>query len=332
LGELPWAKAEIPVAFVPALFILLLAPEFYQPLRQLGNDYHAKAQAEAAALALKPLWLLPPMPELRGSATVMTTPPPASMAAQSAELIADSAPAQPHIHLQQIHLGSATQPRLCIEHLQIDAGERLLLCGDSGSGKSSLLQLLAGFADFRGDYQFAGRQFYADNRAELWSQLSYLTQTPELFAGSVADNLRMAQPAATDAALLAVLSQVGLLVELSGELHAATALAYRLGEAGQGLSGGQQQRLCLARLLLADRPLWLLDEPFAELDQETAADLAALLAQLSVGRTLLIASHQWQLLGFLDGALWLNHGALVRRCAIADLNGAAGSISQGALA
>ena len=301
LGELPWAKGEVPVAFAPALFILLLAPEFYQPLRQLGADYHAKAQAEAAALALKPLWLLPslPMQSLQADS-------PATERESSASLPSENTPL---IQLQQIRLGTEAKPRLVIPQLQIRAGERLLLQGDSGSGKSSLLQLLAGFADFDGDYQFAGQQFAANNRPQLWSQLSYLTQTPELFAGTVAENLRMALPGAADSVLTTALQQVGLLAELG----AATALDYQLGETGQGLSGGQQQRLCLARLLLADRALWLLDEPFAELDQDTAAELAVLLAQLSLGRTLLIASHQWQQLSFLDGALLLQQGQIIGR-------------------
>ena len=305
LGELPWAKGEVPVAFAPAFFILLLAPEFYQPLRQLGADYHAKAQAEAAALALKPLWLLSSLPMQQASS-------PGSETVSSASLPPDNAPL---IQLQQVRLGSDLQPRLLIPELQIKAGERLLLQGDSGSGKSSLLQLLAGFADFDGNYQFAGKPVDTAERPMLWSQLSYLTQTPELFAGTVADNLRMAAPLATDAVLTAALQQVGLLAELG----AATALDYRLGEAGQGLSGGQQQRLCLARLLLADRDLWLLDEPFAELDQDTAAELAVLLARLSTGRTLLIASHQWQQLSFLDGALLLQQGQVIGRQPLGDV-------------
>ncbi len=304
LGELPWAKGEVPVTFVPALFILLLAPEFYQPLRQLGNDYHAKAQAEAAALALKPLWQLAPLP--------LQAKPTASPAAVLSHAMTAAAPL---IKLQQIQLGSAAQPRLLIPQLQIQAGERLLLCGDSGSGKSSLLQLLAGFADFSGGYEFAGRQFNAGERDQLWSELSYLTQTPELFAGTVAENLRMAKPSATDADLLAALSQVGLLHELA----VAQVLSYRLGEAGQGLSGGQQQRLCLARLLLANRSFWLLDEPFAELDQDTSAMLTDVLAHISQGRTLLFASHQWQQLGFLDAALVLQQGQIVRRQSMAAL-------------
>ena len=200
LGELPWAKGEVPVAFAPAFFILLLAPEFYQPLRQLGADYHAKAQAEAAALALKPLWLLPSLPMQQASS-------PGSKTLSSASLPPDNAPL---IQLQQIRLGSDLQPRLLIPELQIKAGERLLLQGDSGSGKSSLLQLLAGFADFYGNYQFAGKPVDTADRPMLWSQLSYLTQTPELFAGTVAENLRMAAPDATDVMLAAALQQVGL--------------------------------------------------------------------------------------------------------------------------
>ncbi len=306
LGELPWAKGEVPVAFAPALFILLLAPEFYQPLRQLGSDYHAKAQAEAAAQALQPLWLLP-----EASAGTASD----SLSDISPHSLNPHEQARPLLQLNQIRLGSAELPRLIISALQINAGERLLLRGDSGSGKSSFLQLLAGFADFDGNYQFSGQPVAAANRPQQWQQLSYLTQTPELFAGTVAENLRMAAPTASDAALQASLQQVSLLTEL-GE---ATALDYRLGEAGQGLSGGQQQRLCLARLLLADRPLWLLDEPFAELDQDTAADLALLLAKLSAGRTLLIASHQWHQLGFLDGALLFKDGQLLGRRDIGDL-------------
>lgn len=311
LGELPWAKGEVPVAFAPAFFILLLAPEFYQPLRQLGNDYHAKAQAEAAALVLKPLWLLPEPSVGTVSGSLANT----SLSNTSQHSPSPNEQAQPLLQLTHIRLGHADRPRLMIPVLQINAGERLLLRGDSGSGKSSFLQLLAGFADFDGGYQFAGQTVETANRPQLWQQLSYLTQTPELFAGTVAENLRMALPEATDAALLAVLQQVGLLAELGK----AMALDYRLGEAGQGLSGGQQQRLCLARLLLADRPLWLLDEPFAELDQDTAADLAVLLAKLSTGRTLLIASHQWQQLGFLDGGLLFSRGQLLGRRDIGDL-------------
>lgn len=292
IGQLPWAQGLVPVSFVPALFILLLAPEFYQPLRQLGNDYHAKAQAEAAALQLAPIWQLPALPQAAPASLTTETP----LCLQAGK---------PLIWLQDISVCSAARPRLQLPWLQIHPGERWLVSGDSGSGKSSLLQLLAGFCEFSGQYQFAAAAVNADNRAALWSQVGYLTQTPELLAGTVADNLRLGRPLLTDAALLAALAQVGLLRQLGPE-----PLQLRLGELGQGLSGGQQQRLCLARLLLADQPLWLLDEPFAELDEDSSAELCVLLARLSQGRTLLIASHQAQFVDFTDGTLWLADGRL----------------------
>lgn len=309
VGELPWAQSEVPVSFVPALFILLLAPEFYQPLRQLGNDYHAKAQAEAAALALEPLWQL-------------STVPLTAVHGSCSELPSDShltATPQLLIRLQQVQVGGeATPVRLSLNTLEINAGARYWLRGDSGSGKSTLLQLLAGFAEFNGTYQFAGMAVSSANRALLWPQVGYLTQQPELLAGTVADNLRLVRSissasALTDAQLLAVLAQVGLLAELGP-----SALSLQLGEQGQGLSGGQQQRLCLARLLLADQPLWLLDEPFAELDHETTAALTVLLEQLSRGRTLLIASHQGAGLQFVDGCLQLANGVLMDVSALSN--------------
>jgi len=296
VGELPWAQGQVPVSFIPALFILLLAPEFYQPLRQLGNDYHAKAQAEAAALQLAPLWQL---------ATVALD---VSDSLDAPDLPNTQQQHRPLLELNNVLLtGASTDtPRLAVPSLQIFAGERYLLSGDSGSGKSSLLQLLAGFADFRGDYCFAGQLIEAANRQQLWQHIGYLTQSPELIAGTVADNLRLGRPDLDESQLLAALAQVGLLAEFG-----AAPLTRRLGELGLGLSGGQQQRLALARLLLADQPLWLLDEPFAELDSDTAQGLGELLAKLSAGRALLIASHQQQALTFVDGELVLSHGRLL---------------------
>lgn len=305
VGELPWAQGQVPVGFVSAFYILLLAPEFYQPLRQLGNDYHAKAQAEAAALQLAAVWQLPQL---------------AAPVAEPSELIPFSeragpppshrfppvAPGQLLLQLQHIQVGLAAQPRLQLSDWSIQAGECWLICGDSGSGKSTLLQLLAGFVEFSGQYRFAASLISPDNRQQLWPQIGYLTQTPELLAGTIADNLRLGRPHLTDKALFAALQQVGLVAELGPDL-----LSQPLGEQGQGLSGGQQQRLCFARLLLADQPLWLLDEPFAELDSDTVAELSALLAGLAVGRTVLIASHQQQSLAFIQNRLTLAAGRLV---------------------
>lgn len=292
LKELPWAKGTIPVAFEAALFILLLAPEFYQPLRQLGADYHAKAQAQAAALQLQGLAMNPQqaLPE-PGQAQHSVSPMPLTLTAIQVHALAQ----EPSLRLELAHLAMA-------------AGERLLLSGASGSGKSSLLQLLAGFLPFAGQYQLGGRTIGPKDRPWLWAQVGYLSQRAELLPASIADNLRLAAAHADDASLIAVLSQVGLWQELQAS---GRDLAFCVGEQGQGLSGGQQQRLAIARLLLCDRPLWLFDEPFAELDTEQRQQLAGVIERCSRGKTLLVASHQTAELGFLDGVIVLSHGRIL---------------------
>ena len=158
--------------------------------------------------------------------------------------------------------------------LHIAAGERVALIGASGAGKSTLLAAVAGEL--------------APRCGTLQAQpCSWLTQRTELFQDSLRDNLRLADPAASDARLMAALQSAGL----AGDVQALTAgLDTNLGEGGLGLSGGQSRRLALARLLLRDVPLWLLDEPTGALDAATAQAVLDCVAALAQGRTLLIAT------------------------------------------
>ncbi len=287
LGELPWLKQQVPVAYQSALFILLLAPEFYQPLRQLGNDYHAKAQATAASLNLTPL-------------------------AQANTLTADAncsslPPLQLQLRLQQIKVGSALAPRLAFEQLTLQQGQRYLLKGDSGSGKSSLLQLLAGFAPYSGQIWLDQQALTPAQLPLLRQQIAYLTQQTELQAGTIANNLRLAKADASNSEMQNVLAQTGLWDFLARQ----QGLDYPLTEGGGGLSGGQQQRLALARLLLQPKSIWLLDEPVAELDHASACEIAQLLQQLSEGKLLLVASHQSSMFQWLDQVIALNAGRLI---------------------
>ncbi|HAT43435.1 MAG TPA: thiol reductant ABC exporter subunit CydD [Rheinheimera sp.] len=304
LKELPWAKGVVPVAFQPALFILLLAPEFYQPLRQLGNDYHAKAHAEAAALQLQTLWQHP------------SEPLPSSPESYDESFAAPSALqwplGQPILQLRQIEVAGSAQPRLQVPQLQIKHGERWLLTGPSGSGKSTLLQLLAGFvpatsSSANGEYLCAGHLINTAQRPWLWQQIAYLTQQAELLPASIRANLQLARSDLSDTDCIEVLGAVGLWQEL---MQQGMSLDTVLGEQGLGLSGGQQQRLALARVLLLDRAIWLFDEPFAELDADNQQQLAQLIEHLSRGKTLVIASHQTDYLGFVDQQLQLDAGRI----------------------
>lgn len=277
VGQLPWSVNAIPVPYQGALFILLLAPEFYAPLRQLGSDYHAKAQAEGAIAELQPLlnsdfWQ--------------------HLGDQPLQL--DQAPA---LAIRQLSVRAADgRWRLADFSLQVAAGERILIRGPSGSGKSTLLEALLGFADYQGSIRINDRELRQLRRDHWHRYTGYMAQQASIARGTIAENLRLAAPGASDAGLIRVLQQVELwplIEQLPLQLHTP------LGERSQGLSGGQLQRLSLAQLLLRDAPLWLLDEPVEHLDPDTAARLHRLLEQVSRGKTLLLISHQ-QAVDWLD--------------------------------
>lgn len=286
LGILPWAKGDIVVPYQGALFILLLAPEFYAPLRQLGSDYHAKAEAEAAIAGLQPI--------LQHQAWQHTG---------SQSLAINAAPA---IRINQLQIsGEFGRQRLAPISLYIGAGERIALQGPSGCGKSSLLHALLGFTHYSGDI-FIEQQLLSDLTLQQWQQqLGYMAQQSSFIAASIADNLRLAAPAATDEQLTRVLQQVELWPVIS---RLPMRINTVLGERGLGLSGGQLQRLALAQLLLRDANIWLLDEPSAHLDGATAYRLHQLIGQLSVGKTVLLVSHQLHGLDWLDQIIRLPDG------------------------
>ncbi len=286
IGVLPWAKGAIPVPYESALFILLLAPEFYAPLRQLGNDYHAKAHAQAAAEALQPLLdagLHTAFPAEKGGNIYLNT--------------------APSLNLDNVCImGDEGRERLAAVSFDVAAGARIGIGGVSGIGKSSLLQALLGFSAYNGKIFINGADFTEWDKTALQGQIGWLAQTATLLPGSIADNLRLAKADADEAEMKEVLSEVGLwdlIQRLPDGLHTL------LGERGQGLSGGQQQRLSLAQLLLRDAPLWLLDEPAAHLDEETAVELYRVLGGISAGKTVLLVSHDLAAVAWLDDVVML---------------------------
>ncbi|GER17152.1 thiol reductant ABC exporter subunit CydC [Variovorax boronicumulans] len=179
--------------------------------------------------------------------------------------------------------------------LHLDAGERVALVGASGAGKSTLLSVIAG------DLTPRAGQVQAQPAC-------LLTQRTELFQDSLRDNLRLADPQASDERLWAVLHAAGLDADVRA---LATGLDTRLGEGGLGLSGGQSRRLALARLLLRPVPLWLLDEPTEALDAATAHDVLQRLAQEAGARTLLIATHLRREAALADRLVCMAQGRIV---------------------
>lgn len=273
-------------ASVPTLgagmFCLLLAPEFYAPLRRLAAHYHDRANALAAAAEVERL-----LGELPGEAVA----PPAPATARAPELQElHSAP----VVVKDLVLRPLGAPQNVIEALsfQIEPGQRLALVGPSGSGKSTLLEALAGWLPPQGGSIVL--------RPGL--EVGYASQRPYLFHGSIADNLRLADPGASDARLHAV-AEAAQVMRFARALPAG--LDTVIGERGFGLSGGEARRIGLARLLLRDPQLLLLDEPTAFLDPETEAALLQTLAAFARDRSVVVATHSEAVMRWADTRLVL---------------------------
>jgi ATP-binding cassette, subfamily C, bacterial CydD len=272
-------------ATVPTLgagmFCLLLAPEFYAPLRRLAAHYHDRANALAAAAEVERL-----LGELPADAPVATPAVP-----RVPELLEQRAPP---VVVRDLVLRPLGAPHDVIEGLsfQIDAGQRLAVVGPSGSGKSTLLEALAGWLPPGG----------GSIVLRPGMEVGYAGQRPYLFHGSIADNLRLADPGASDARLQAV-AEAAQVMRFARMLP--DGLDTVIGERGFGLSGGEARRIGLARLLLRDPQLLLLDEPTAFLDPETEAALLQTLAAFARDRSVVVATHSEAVMRWADTRLVL---------------------------
>lgn len=260
------------------LVILILAPEAYLPLRQVGAQFHAAAEGLAAAEEIFDV-LEEPVRDGSGSAV----------------------PESVRLELEGVTVRHAgrTEPSLDAMSLTVEPGETVALVGPSGAGKSTLLDVVLGFAvpEEGGSVRVGGEPFAALDLEAWRSRIAWVPQRPYLFAGTVAENVRLARPDASDEAVREALRDAGadgFVSELPRGLDTA------LGEDGAGLSAGQRQRLALARGFLADRPVLLLDEPTAALDGETEAGVVDAVRRLAAGRTVLLVAHRPALLAVAD--------------------------------
>src|SRR3954471_2135174 len=253
------------------LLVIVLAPEVFLPLRALAAGYHDSAEAAAAADQVLAVLDLPSA----GPVTPLPAPDPAAG----------------RIRLESVGVDGRGGPVLDGLSLEIAPGQVLGLTGVSGAGKSTVLDLLLGWRrPDRGRVTVAGLDL-ADVDPTAWlGRVAWVPQRPVLVRGTIADNLRLAAPDADPARLAEVASLAALDVPLGTPVH----------ERGQGLSTGQQRRVALARALLADRPLVLLDEPTEGLDRATEATLLAALPGALAGRTAVVVSHPGAVLGACD--------------------------------
>ena len=277
LGEIPFGAWATPLTLSEGIFLLMLAPEFFQPLRDLAAAWHDKAGALAVTR------------ELAEAETM-----------QEAEILgsggaSDTAGITPTLALRGLRLGALTFPDLTIH-----PGEALAVTGPSGSGKSTLLSLIGGLeTPDEGDITLDGAPLDATT-ADAWrARNAWVPQAAQMLAGPLRKTLtlgRTTQP--TDAyidAALALAFARDIVARLPGGLDT------ELGETGGGVSGGEARRLLLARAALSGRPVLLADEPTADLDTTTAAEIiAALLALKARGVTVIVATHDAALAAAMD--------------------------------
>jgi len=282
-------------AFEQAFFILLLAPEFYQPLRALGLRFHASMAGVSAA---------------RRIFEVLEQPDRLSAGpARPQRLISLDHPFTISLEKVSYTYPGRSRPALNQLDLQIESGKITALIGPSGAGKSTVAQLILRFIDPDEGLLRINSVPLAEISPDGWrAQIAWVPQQPHLFRGTLADNLRIARPSAADADLWRALEQA-YLAEFVRSLPAG--LETQIGEGGSRLSGGQAQRLALARAFLRDAPLLVLDEPTAHLDVELEASLQAAAWRLLAGRTALIIAHRFSTVMRAGCAAVLDQGRVV---------------------
>ncbi len=254
-----------------ALFVLLLVPEFFAPIRAFAAAYQDRLHATGAAAAMLDI---PPLPAPSPPLAVRT------VEAQGVTVAFEAV---------RLTWDTARGPALDGLSFRVPAGETLILTGPSGSGKSSVLEILLGFVRPDAGRVTINGADIADLVPQALSRLTaWIGQRPVLFAGTIRDNIRFARPEATDSEVDDA-ARAARVDRFATELPAG--LDTHVGEGGYGLSGGQAQRVAIARAFLQNAPLLLLDEPTAHLDPTTEAEVLDSLRRLALGRTVILASH-----------------------------------------
>lgn len=298
--RLLWGEMD----FRDAFFVLLLAPELYLPLRNLGTHYHARLEAVAAAESMLELSRTPVPSRSTGALPLRSLGP-------------------PHVVFDDVHYRYPNgRSALSGVSFELRPGERVALVGSSGAGKSTLLSVLLGFVQPQhGCVRIDGRSLIDLNPDQWRSALTWLPQRPHIFAASMRENICLGRPDADDQALsdAADFAGVDRLIE---ELPAG--YETRLGEGGRALSGGEAQRIALARAYLSDAPLLLLDEPTSHLDRVSEIDLQRRIERLALGRTVLVVAHRLATARSAERIVVLDAGRVVQQGRHAQLAGADG--------
>jgi ABC-type multidrug transport system fused ATPase/permease subunit len=269
--------------------VLVLAPELYLPLRQLGAQFHASA--DGLAVAERMLALLEAPAEIGNGGAVLAPSPAAAT-----------------IRFEGVSFAYPSRPGLVLDGLDLELrpGETVALVGESGAGKSTVAALLLRLAEPTEGCVTVGEVDLADCDADAWRRhLAWVPQHPTLLHGTVADNIRLGAPDAPDERVreAAVLAGADAFVRVLPQGYDTV-----VGDGGRPLSAGERRRLALARAFLRDVPVVVLDEPTADLDAASARLVAVAVERLRRGRTVLLIAHRPDLAARADRVVVLADG------------------------
>lgn len=275
----------------PALTILILAPEYFLPIREVGADYHATLDGKEAGKKIEEI-----LQKETARVSKMTVPSWHSTSVLSLKNVC-------------LQFADNSQNTLEMINFTIQGTKKVGIIGTSGAGKSTLIDLLGGFlTPSEGEFLVDGTKMGTLSHEGWQKQMTYIPQHPYLFSDTVYNNIRFYQPAATDDEVEEAAKMAGL-TEVISSLP--DGFQTRIGDGGRMLSGGQEQRIALARAFLGKRPILLLDEPTAHLDIETEYELKETILHLMKGKLVFFATHRLHWMLEMDEILVLDHGRLV---------------------
>ncbi|UYO22033.1 thiol reductant ABC exporter subunit CydD [Bacillus sp. 41-22] len=280
------------IILLPALTILILAPEYFLPIKQVGANYHATLDGQLAMEKIEEILQKQKEIEKKDS---------------NVDIVWNSSSS---LKLQDVKVNNDESEKAILEGIDFtwQGNGAIGIIGESGAGKSTLIDVLAGFLPPSGGKMLVNGVEIGESTREDWQKnIAYIPQQPYIFPLSLKDNICFYETNTTDEEVERVINEVGLRSLVALLPHG---MYERIGEGGRMLSGGQEQRVAMARALLSKKPIILLDEPTAHLDIETEFEIKQSMLRLFEGKLVFLATHRLHWMKQMDHILILNKGEI----------------------